>query len=80
MEQLVRVELPCGTVQHFEGEKEALRAVRVELPCGEVLHLEGESGAERLVRHELLCGRVWNTSRARRVRSGWCASSSPTVG
>jgi hypothetical protein len=54
----VRVELTDGSVQYYEGEKDAERRVRAEDVNGIVLYYEGEQGAERLVRAEDVNGNV----------------------
>jgi hypothetical protein len=48
----VRVVLTNGTVDYYEGDKDAERLVRTEFANGLVQYYEGEDGAERVVRSE----------------------------
>jgi hypothetical protein len=54
----VRVVLTNGTVDYYEGDKDAERHVRSESANGLVLYYEGEDGAERVVRSESANGTV----------------------
>ena len=53
------MELPNGTVRHYDGERGAERLMRVELTTdGTVRHFDGERGSEHLVRVEWADGTV----------------------
>ena len=54
----LRIDSPCGDVEHFQGDCGEERLVRKDFANGEVRHYEGERGAERMVKAELPNGVV----------------------
>ena len=55
-----RIELPDGTVEHYDGPVGEERKVRVESPDGKVDHYKGPRGGERKLRTEFPNGLVWH--------------------
>ena len=58
-ERKERVELPDGTVEHYDGPAGEERMVRVESPDGKVDHYRGPRGAERKATTVFPNGLVW---------------------